>query len=67
MIRMPKSSIKGSLNNSEDYLHIDKTPTIPTRSLLLSCVTLVTILVLLHVPSIVSQPKLHRWDCVDTW
>jgi hypothetical protein len=53
MIRMPKSSIKGSLNNSEDRLHVDKMPKITIRSLILSCVAIIPILVLLHAPSIV--------------
>jgi hypothetical protein len=51
MIRMPKSSIKGSLDNSEDRLHVAKTPTITICILLLSCVALVTVLVLRHAPS----------------
>jgi hypothetical protein len=54
MIRMPKSSINGSLNKSEDRLHVDK-PMITIRSLLLSCAAIVTIIVLLHASSIVPS------------
>jgi hypothetical protein len=53
MLERHNSSIKGSLTYSEDRLHVGKTPTITICSLLLSCVALVTILVLLHAPSIV--------------
>jgi hypothetical protein len=53
MIRMPKSSIKGSLDNSEDRQHVEKKHNITIRGLLLSCVALVTILVLLRAPAIV--------------
>jgi hypothetical protein len=53
MLRRHNSSIKGSLEYSKDRLHVAKTPAIAICSLLLSCVTLVTILILLHTPSIV--------------
>jgi hypothetical protein len=53
MLRGHNSSIKCSLTYSEDRLHVGKMPTITICSLILSCVVLVTILVLLHAPSIV--------------